>query len=184
MTIWDNFRLVSGYLRWIDRLPETAIKLGLPFRTAAVLNDSDTPHTQIYWDMIDAFVESIASDSVKFEIETNDGFIHFNSVASMRDYMRSHPDYNIPFKRAFFSLRGKVIAFMDVEYWAFCGGPFPYHDSWTFAIYRNTEDVTLIRDACYRVCEKHGYPVEEELHFLPAPEEMPLWKRFIQWLLK
>jgi hypothetical protein len=44
MKPWEHFRLVSGYLPEIDRLPETAQKLRLLCRVAAVLEYDDVPH--------------------------------------------------------------------------------------------------------------------------------------------
>jgi hypothetical protein len=209
MKFWENFRFVLGYLRWIDELPETAQKLGLSYRTAAVLNaeldKDDTPDIQVYWDIIDAFIEAFTPDNVEFEIDVYFNkctvfslvpffrncaehqptkCLVFNSVPSMREYVERRSERGVPFDRAFFYKQDKVIAFIIVEPYALCGGPFPYHDSWTFAIYRETDDMTRLREACYRVCEKHGLPIEEEMQGLDAPEAEPRWRRFIRWLLR
>jgi hypothetical protein len=184
MKPWEHFRLVSGYLPEIDRLPETARKLRLLCRVAAMLNDGDAPHSALYWDLVEAFVESLPADSVTFEIDTDKETLSFTSVSSMRQYADRRPELGRPFERATFFFRGRATAFIDVEPWAAQGGPEPYHDSWTFAIYRETEDMMRLRDACYRVCAQHGLPVLEELHGLASPKEPPWWKRLLQWLLR
>ena len=184
MKPWENFRLVSGYLPELDRLPATALRLGLLRRVAAVLNDSAAPHSRLYWDLIEAFVESLPADSVTFEIDTDKESLPFASVSLMRQYVDGRPQADCVFNRATFCLRGRAHAFIDVEPWAAVGGPSPYSDSWTFAIYRDTDDITRLRDACYRVCAQHGLPVLEEIRGLAAPEEPPWWKRLLHWLLR
>lgn len=181
---WECFRLIFGYLPEIDRVPDTARKLGLLCRVAAVLYDDEIPHSLFYWDLVEAFVESLPGDSVTFEIETDKDLLVFSSASLLRRSADGCPELGIPFNRATFYLRGRGQAFIDVEPWAMIGGPDPYHDSWTFAIYRETEDVTQLRDACYRVCAKHGLPFLEEIRGLAAPKEAPLWKRFLRWLLR
>lgn len=184
MKPWENFRLVSGYVPEIDRLPRTALDLQLQRRVAAVLNDDNAPHSRLYWDLIEAIVESLRADSVTFEIDTDKESLPFTSVPLMREYVDSRPQLGRPFNRATLYLGGRAHAFIDVEPWAACGGPFPYHDSWTFAIYRDTDDITRLRDSCYRVCAHHGTAVLEEIRGLAAPEERPRWKRLLDWLLR
>lgn len=181
---WNSFRLVCGYLPEIDRLPETAMKLGLPRRVAVVLNDDDVPHSRLYWDLVEVFVQSLRGDSVTFEIDTDVETMVFTSVSLMREYVDGRPKLGVPFDRATFYLRGSVQAFIDVEPWAAVGGPFPYSDSWTFAIYRDTDDMMCLRDACYRVCMQHGFPIEEEIRGLAVPEGPPWWKRALCWLFR
>ena len=192
MTEWDNFRLVLGYLPEIDRLPKTAATLGLPCRVAAVLNHPDIPYSELYWDMVAAFVESLEHDSVIFEIDTNcdsitseivtdDVRLVFTSVDAMREYVERPPArFGVAFSRAAFSLHNEVTAFIDTAPY----GPEPYYDAWIFDIYRKTDEVTRLRDACYSVCSQHGVPILDEIQGLPAPQAAPLWKRLLQWLLK
>ena len=47
---WEDLRIVTGFLPWIDTLPETASKHGLPCRVAVILNHSGVPHSRLYWD--------------------------------------------------------------------------------------------------------------------------------------
>jgi hypothetical protein len=138
----------------------------------------------LYWDLVEAFVESLPADSVTFEIDTDKESLPIASVSSMREYVDGRPQVGRPFERAIFYLRGRAHAFIDVEPWAAVGGPFPYYDSWTFAIYRDTDDTTRVRNACYRVCTQHGIPVLEEIRGLAAPKEQPWWKRLLRWLLR
>jgi len=181
---WNTFRLVYGYLPEIDRLPETAIKLGLRRRVAAVLNDDDVPHSRLYWDLVEVFVQTLRGDSVTFEIDTDVDTLVFTSVSLMREYVDGRPELGGPFNRATFYVRGRARAFIHVEPWAAAGGPFPYSDSWTFAIYRDTDDIAGLRDACYRVCMQHGFPIEDEMRGLAAPEGPRWWKRVLRWLLR
>lgn len=185
MKPWDRFLLVSGYLAEIDRLPRTALDLGLQRRIAVVLEDNDAPHSPLYWDVIEGIVESLSADGVMFEFEIEkDKTLFFDSVSSMRTYVESHPQVGRPFNRATFCLCGRPHAFIDVEPWACCGGPYPYYDSWTFAIYHDLDDMTRLRAACYRVCRLHGWPILEEIHGLAAPRPVPRWKRLVQWLIQ
>ncbi len=178
------FRFVIGFLPEIDRLPEAAIRMGLRYRLAAILNYDAVPHSQLYWDLIDSFVESVPSDSLLFELEAGKALLSFPSVSLMRVYTHEHTQVSRPFDRATFIFRSKVSAYLDIEPWAMIGGPFPYHDSWTFSFYRDVEDITRIRDACYHVCDNYGVHILDEMHGLPFPKEAPRWKRVIQWLVR
>ncbi len=183
MELWEDFRFVFGYLPEIDRLPTMAEKCGLRCRVAAVLNYSDVPHSPLYWDMVGAFVENLDHDSIVFEIDTESTPLVFTSVREMQDLVESRPtDYGGPFDRATLYLRGKAKAFIDTEAYAMCGGPQPYSDSWTFAIYRETDEATGLNDACYGVCSQYGLPTLEAMHGLPDPQEPPFSKRLLRWL--
>ena len=185
MKFWEHFTLVSGYLPELDELPETAQQLGLLRRVAIVLNHDDVPHSQLYWDLLAALVKTLRADKVWFELDTFPGeSISFESVSAMRQYVDACPEVSAPFDRAMLYLGGRAHVFIHVEKWAMAGGPFPYSDSWTFAIYRDTDDVARLRDACYRVCTKYGLPIEEEIAGLSAPEQAPRWKRMLRWLLR
>ena len=185
MKAWENFALVSGYLPEIDRLPATAVKLGLLHRVAAVLNYGDVPHSPMYWGLVEAFVKSLPADSVTFEIEVyNKESLLFTSLSLMRECVEGRPEMGCPFDHATFYVQGRATAFIEMEPYALAGGPWPYCDSWTFAIYRDTDDITRLRDACYRVCAEHGLPVLEEMCGLAAPQEPPWWRRLLWWLLR
>jgi hypothetical protein len=184
MHSWHDFRLVTGYLPEIDRLPDVAAQLGLLRRVALVLNDDDAPHSPLYWDLVKAMTESVAADGGTFEIDTDRDPLVFDSLVAMREHVAGHPETGRPFNRAVFCRGGRATAFINVEPWAAVGGPFPYSDSWTFAIYRETDDARTLRDACHRVCARHGLPVQEELQGLPEPRGAPWWKRLVRWLLR
>ena len=180
----ENLRIVTGFLPWIDTLPETASKHGLPCRVAVILNHSGVPHSPLYWDLVDAFVDSLNSDSFNFEIEAGGVPLVFTSVDMMRNYVMEYPRrFGIPFSRATFFVAGTVIAFIDTECWAQAGGPFPYSDSWTFSVYRSTDSSTKLQDACCQVCTKHDHAILDEMRGSPKPEPLPLWRRLLKWLI-
>jgi hypothetical protein len=181
MGAWEDFRLVVGYLPEIDTLPEAARELNLPFRVAAVLREDGIPHSPLYWELIEAIVGSLTADSVFFEFEANVP-LRFTSVSLMRATFDEHPEFGRPFNRATCYVKGKTHALIDVEPYNVVGGPWPYSDSWTFAIYRETEDIAGIRDACYEVCRRYGLPITEEMQGLAVPKGPPLWKRIVRWL--
>lgn len=184
MKWFDNLRLVVGFLPEIDLLPETAQKARLLKRVAVVLNLDEIPYSQFYWELFEAFAADSLHDSVAFEIDSERSPPVFASLAALREYVERPPkQFGVPFSRAVFSLQGKATAFINTEPWATVGGPAPYHDSWTFSIYRETDDVTSLRDDCCRLCARYGLPVLEEMQGLPAPQPAPLWKRLAKWLL-
>jgi len=181
---WEDLRIVTGFLPWIDTLPETASKHGLPCRVAVIFNHSGVPHSRLYWDLVDAFVGSLNSDSVIFEIDTGGVPLIFTSVDMMHSHVMEAPErFGIPFSRATFFVAGRVTAFIDTEYWAQVGGPFPYSDSWTFSIYRSTNTSMKLQDECYQVCTRHDHAVLDEMRGLPSPEPLPLWRRLLKWLV-
>ena len=165
---WNDFRLFFGYML-DDHVSETAQKLDLRNRVAAVLHGDYVPHAPLYWDLVNAFMEALAHDGVVFEIDrTLDGPPdRFTSVAVMQEYVRSCPKIAVPFNRATFLLQGTAIAF--IESWDMAGPCEPFYDSWTFFVYLPSNDVTSLRDTCYAVCRKHGLPIEEEMHGSAVP---------------
>lgn len=196
MTESENFRFVLGYLPEIDCVPKTAATLGLSCRVAAVLNCPDVPRSALYWDMLGAFVGSLQHDSIAFEIDIDHDSITFEigagnvrlvftSVDAMREYVERRPEkFGRPFNRAALLLHNEVTAIIDTEPWAMGGGPQPYSDSWTFAIYRETDEASRLKDSCYRVCSQYGVPILDEMRGLPVPQEPSLWTRLLRWVLK
>lgn len=180
---WRDLRLVSGYLPEIDQPPEAALKLNLTRRVAVVVNDNDIPHSRFYWDLLEAIVESLPGECVTFDLNTGQVELSFDAISQMRAYSDGQPDLGIPFDSAHVRVRNKTVAYIQVEPWNMLGGPYPYHDTWTFAIYRAIDDLTRLRDACYRVCREHEIPIAEEMQGLPHPEPTPFWKRLVRWLL-
>ena len=181
---WKDFRLVFGYLKWIDKTPKTAAKLKLLRRVAVVVHHDDTlPHTALYWDLVTAFTETLGTDSVTFEIDSNNETLVFTSIALMQAFVEAHPNRVYVFDRAIFYLQGRSQAYIEVEPWHAIGGPEPYHDSWTFAIYRNFDEIDQLRSACHRVCRQHQVPIEEDIQGLQAPEKMSWLGRALRWLV-
>lgn len=181
MEPWIDFRLVLGYLPEIDDLPKMAATLGLSCRVAAVLNYPDIPYSELYWDMVAAIVGSLEHDSATFEIDTGKVPLVFTSIDAMREHVERPPArFGVAFSRATLSLHNEVTALIDTAPY----GPEPYYDAWIFGIYRKTDELTRLRDACYGVCSQHGVPILEEMQGLPAPHEAPFWKRLLRCMFK
>lgn len=181
---WEDFRIVAGYLPEVGAIPSVAAKLHLPFRSAAVLHYGDVPQSPLYWELVQAIVEYVPAESVVFDFDYDETPLRFMSLAQMQQHMAGRPEVDVAFNRATLFKSGKPTALIDVEPYALGGGPFPFSDSWTFAVYRAAPNVAALREACYAVCQRHGLPILEELQGRETPQPRAWWRRCLDWALR
>jgi len=177
--VWRDFQFVLGYVPEVDEWPLEAQRLGLPYRGAAVLRDDyEAPHSVLYWALVAGFVGCLDTDVV-FEVEKGmpESILTFTNIASMRKFVDLDSEFRIPFSRATFYNGGQatsIILLTEI-------GAEPYHDAWTFEIYRNNNDFAELKAACYKACEQFDHKIEAEVEGQPHPQRMRYWKRLVRW---
>jgi len=177
-------KLVSGYLPNIDYPNKTAHNMGLPFRFAIVLDSFRQSKVDMFFDaelfftLFHRIFSIIEHDTVTILFE-EEGKIAFGSLDAAAEHFYSIPEEDRePFVTATLSLNGTPTGLICAEWYYRVGGPAPYHDSYTYSIYRNRENPSDLADACRRACAEERALVTGEFQGETAPK-ISVWKRII-----
>jgi hypothetical protein len=133
-----KFTVVRGYHQDTP-VPNDAKDLKLSFRLALVL-PSTKPFSTVclfdekqFFEIVRKVISVIKCDSVVFDVDDQK---KVSSLEGFESYIAIIPeDDKLPPKRTHFLISGNIVAMEETEFWAFCGGPDPYHDSWTLSFY-------------------------------------------------
>lgn len=177
-------KLVSGYLPNIDYPNKTAQEMGLLFRFAVVLDTFRESKVDMFFDaelffiLFDRIFSVVQYDAMAIEFD-EEGKIAFGSLDAATEHFYNLPEQDRePFVQALLSLNGAPTSLVRAEWHYRVGGPEPYHDSYTYSIYRRSQDPSDLVDACRAVCAEQRALVAGEFQGDSAPK-ISRWKRII-----
>lgn len=175
--------IVRGYHRYTST-PEQAVQNHLENRFAVILDPFQPIPEE--WDfdveLLLAILTAISSviDCDAFIAEINDD-TQFHSLAEYCDWFHAMPvDMKEMPRRIQYWKKGKLVCFEETEFWALCGGPAPYHDSYTLSFYTATNPANAFQAACLAACRKINGRVGEIYQGSPTPIPPTFW----EWLLE
>lgn len=181
MTVETSISMVNGYHKETP-VSDMAITSHLPYRFAIIvygpisLSGSILFDDVIFYKIIDKILIVLKPDRVIIMVDDQ---IEVSSLAELKSYMESLPaEDRMPPKMIRFLVGGETVAIEETEFWALCGGPSPYHDSWTFSFYTKERLNQAFEVACERACgvaQGSIKPIEAS----PTPVQKPLWKRLL-----
>lgn len=179
--------LVTGYIRNVDRPDEEATKLGLPSRLAVVLSTGRKDKDYMYFDeelflsLVEGIASAIPHDSLRMAMDP-DNKVAFASLDELRrHYAGIAEEDREPFFRAWLVRNGQTACFIQTEFFVFVGGPQPYSDSYTLALYFREVGPERLSQACRDATERVGASVAAEIIGLPEPH-VSFWTRVIAFL--
>jgi hypothetical protein len=158
-------KIVIGYVAGVDVLPRDARRQGLARRVAFVLEtyrpDRD-PHGSyfdvgLYAELVESTCTALRVDAMRGnfrareEVNIDPGALR--SLLDQQAETEREPLWRIRMVR-----EGSTVALLGSDLWVLCGGPDPYHDSYTIPVYTH-EDVSgeleaAARTACNSVNAK------------------------------
>lgn len=175
--------VVKGYHRVSATYP-TAEVHGLRWRVAYVLDTYRSDKVDMYFDA-EVFCGLMDSLERFLEAERTEVYMKDSSeahtLASMRKAIFSLPEVDQePPKYIVFHKQGTVNCVVAIEEWAYVGGPHPYNDSFTAAIYTGEDMSEQLVEIANEKCREFGVPILEIIQASPVPvTRILIIKRFL-----
>ena len=182
-----EFSVVNGYDRFTYP-PEAAYSRGLHFRFSVILHPAD------YFDLVfdaDMFLsvasklsQAIDHDSVEIRIAESPGkYRRLDSFGALFDRYKATTlsEREAP-NEIRLSRNGRLVGYVETEFWVNVGGPMPYHDSYTISFYTDqirSDDFQGIIESMIPllgaklIAVHHGTPEKRPYR--------PWWKRVLAW---
>jgi hypothetical protein len=73
---------------------------------------------------------------------------------------------------------GRLLLYIEPEFWTRVGGPSPYHDSYTYALYSNEAVAQRVMTFLAQADAAQGWEMATEV--LPPNAPLPFWKKVLQ----
>ena len=179
----SSISMVVGYHEYTP-VPALAAEKHLRNRFAVIFDPYVDFDAALFFDVLDAISKVIDHDTVLVNVDDN---IECQSIDDLRRRLLSIPEDDpegdrLPPRGIVFRKRGEVTCVEETEFWANCGGPAPYHDSYTTAFYTREDLAGLFEAACVAACERAAVSVNEVFRGAPDPVHIPLHKRILTWM--
>lgn len=173
-----NLTIVKGYHDFIQP-PEIVYDKKLFSRVAIVLSTYRHDKKYSYFDA-ELFFELISKirnlfSSCQLNIYfTDECFL--NSIDSMKERVlsESEEDRNPP-RSIIFRINESVCCVIDLEFWVNVGGPLPYHDSYTIAVYTSNDISEQLIVICNDVCNALSATICGITEISPLPKRSRKW---------
>jgi len=177
--------LVDGYHECAS-LPREATTNDLRWRFAVVMDTDRKDNPDWYFDF--ELYSHLLQEMVPLITHSEERVLTFeeqelDSLAAALAHLRGIDDGDRePFREIRLAEHGYLAALIVTEYWAFCGGPSPYSDSYTLSFFTREYLGEEFRAACCIVCERIGAEIVRECTASPTPVHSPWWKRVLRKL--
>jgi len=179
--------LVKGYQKNIYP-PNDAYAANLRYRFAVVLNTNyptiDGSHFEVeyYFDLLDTCLSEIGYEKLLVNLDNNN---EYASTKIVKENILNMPEEDRePPLRIWLYSNDEKFGLIETEFWVKCGGPFPYHDSYTLAIYTQKDVSDKIVENCTRVASKWGGKIIDVIEGKKTPlPRQPWWKKLF-WRVK
>jgi len=168
-------RVVIGYVPRVDRLPSELRKLGLTQRVAFVLDSFRSDKVDMYFDeelyasLMAAVREASSADRMFYASASGEAFEIGDAMDVNRLLARQPEGEREPLSRVIVVRERTTAAVIGSEPWAHCGGPEPYHDSYTVPIYSREDMAERLEAAARNVCQRLGVELATVLRASETP---------------
>src|SRR5687768_6869728 len=134
-------KFVIGFVPTVDKLPRDLMKMGLARRFAFVLEtyraDSvdEVFDVGLYEGILKLVLKIVQASTIRVVISRRENR-DVSAFEDLHELLLAVPEAKRePFGRCYFVRGSSVVAAMESEPWAHVGGPEPYHDSYTLAVF-------------------------------------------------
>jgi hypothetical protein len=172
--------LVSGYHKHSYPPPE-AYDAGLRRRFAIVLDTYRQDYEGIYFDtelflgLVTEVFRTIPHDRMAITMWEGNAFDSVEALA--QSYCGMAQDDRDPPARVRLFRGADMVCLVETEFWAYCGGPWPYHDSYTVSLYTAEDRSPELRAVCEDLCSRLGTQVAGFHTGEPCKEPFVRWWR-------
>ncbi len=180
MNSMQPFKIVKGYLPEVDILPSEAKNFGLTHRCAFVIESYRPNCVDMFFDaalyegLVNIVHKVVGSDKIRIQISKRET----REVATAEEFHTLVEEMlsvtKSPFPCLFLLRNSSVVALIHSEPWALLGGPSVYHDSYTLAVFTQSD----LSDRLTQDARAYAAEVEAELsgivQFEPTPPKFSL----------
>lgn len=155
--------LINGYLR-SDSRPRIAKLANLGSRVAVSTTSEDGIDAELdrglYRDILRVALAVLEGDSIRIERNRKSEAISVANIDANQvcDWIEGNDE---PASAIEFLDKGIVGGVLVTEFWVNVGGPDPYHDSYTFALYSSANECAAFAFKLRELCGILGRPVRE-----------------------
>jgi hypothetical protein len=145
--------------------PQRAYDHGLRVRFAVIFHTYRPDKGSLHFDadlflrVVSGLGRSLDHDSIEIWLNETDCVQSF--VELERTYANADEDDREPPIRMELSCNGRLVMFVETEFWANCGGPAPYHDSYTASVYTADDHSGAFQEIAQTICLAAGATILE-----------------------
>jgi hypothetical protein len=175
---------VRGY-HPLTPVPEAALQASLTARLAVVLDtaspDHDTLHfpAEVFLSLLAAATDTVTHDAVEVQADAENRYDNLDPFAA---HLRAAAeDERLPPLRVLILHRRQLVIMEETEFWAFCGGPAPYGDSFTASFYTEPATAERLEQAIAAACARLRISIDARIQGADRP--VPTWRRRLAGIL-
>jgi len=174
--------IVTGY-DTITPISSCAMENGLISRFAVVFCTLNPDcgyacfDATFYLQVLSEILQILEPDAVTIEACDNTTFSSVDAFAAFI-HGTTKEDRQPPC-RVRFTKDGALVCLEETEFWALCGGPYPYCDSYTASFYTGHSMVTPFERACRQACQYVSASIKDVIHASAGPVCLPWWRRML-----
>ncbi|TCJ12797.1 hypothetical protein EZJ19_11190 [Parasulfuritortus cantonensis] len=149
-------------------------RFALVFETAIPDCGSIVFQSESYIGLLSIIIRNLDFDGIQIDADENNTYDSFDSYKESL-FRIAEPD-RLPARRILFKNNGKLTCYEETEFWAFCGGPSPYSDSFTISFYTENDMSGTFDAICADSRFAEMVTIRETIQGLPRPE-LSWWRK-------
>lgn len=184
--------MVVGYLPRVDELPREARAFGFVQRVALALDTWRSDKVDMYFDvdlyaaMLDVFGQVLGSNQMSLRLNSREKAEAAGALDVKRRLEELPELERKPVPTILLKHGDLMVGLVESVMWVRVGGPYPYADSYTVALY-SREDVAARLESMVRSrCEREGAELTEVVRASATPQPRGIMARVLShfWLLR
>lgn len=180
-----SFAVVFGYLGNIDSLPRLAARSHLTQRVAFALDSARSFSPSMFFDrelfllLLEWGVADVSFDSGRL-VSKGEVPMSFASWEEFANKFRQLDTFDLDLESVEFALAGSLVALAELTCFTAVGGPHPYQDTFTLAVYLPSFDREASQDRLFAACARHRLFLRDLITASPVPKSSP-WHRLLRF---
>ena len=177
--------MVVGYIPRVDALPREARALGFVQRVALALDTFRSDKVDLHFDvdlyaaMLDVIGQVLGSNRMSLRLSSRETA----EVAGAHDVKRRLEELpeleREPVPTILLKRDGLTVGLVESVLWARVGGPRPYHDSYTMAVYSSQDVAARLESMVRSRCAREGAELTEVVRASPTPRPQGIVSRVL-----
>lgn len=162
-------------------VPEQVYKDNLGFRFAIIFETAFPEHNSSYFqsnlfmELVSAISQRLNYDKLLIVADENS---RYQAIDSFKEGLfKISEDDRMPPQQILFHKNDTLICIEDTEFWALCGGPVPFSDSYTASFYTKHDMTNAFDTVCENICSDMGAKIRKRIQGSPHPVRS-FWKTF------
>ncbi len=157
-----NIDFVTGFDSF-SAIPEAAKKAGLKYRFAVIQDTYRPDKVYIYFDenLLMSIIDFLKGfyNAQDFQIEQRQGVAKVQLEVFLSDWNKLNSDDRNPPETIYVRKEQKIVACVATQYWKCCGGPRPYHDSYTYQLFSEDDISEKVITFLAEVSKTNGWNI-------------------------